>query len=137
MGGKMTPEYHAKYYQEHKSQFKVYRKRFKDSVHGKDCERKYRVKFFYTLTREQHLARLESQAYMCAMPGCRTSVNLSSDIDHDHSCCPGPKSCGKCIRGILCHQHNNGLSFFEDRPELLLGAFKYLQGELNDCFRNS
>lgn len=23
-------------------------------------------------------------------------------VDHDHACCPGDGSCGKCIRGVLC-----------------------------------
>lgn len=23
-------------------------------------------------------------------------------VDHDHACCPGTRSCGLCVRGILC-----------------------------------
>jgi len=39
---------------------------------------------------------------MCAV--CRMTENLS--VDHDHSCCPGEHSCGKCIRGFLCRTCN-------------------------------
>jgi len=41
---------------------------------------------------------------------------LSDDtitVDHDHSCCPGPRTCGSCIRGLLCRHCNSGLGFLE------------------------
>lgn len=27
-------------------------------------------------------------------------------IDHDHKCCPGHRSCGSCVRGIVCRSCN-------------------------------
>lgn len=27
-------------------------------------------------------------------------------VDHDHSCCSGGTSCGKCVRGMVCHSCN-------------------------------
>lgn len=28
------------------------------------------------------------------------------NVDHDHRCCPGERSCGQCVRGLLCRTHN-------------------------------
>lgn len=48
-------------------------------------------------------------------------------VDHDHSCCPGSRSCGKCIRGLLCSRCNGGLGCFGDDPSLLTTALEYLK----------
>lgn len=47
-------------------------------------------------------------------------------IDHDHSCCPGTDSCGECVRGILCGNHNRALGLFEDNADHLIAAAFYL-----------
>ena len=34
-------------------------------------------------------------------------------VDHDHSCCSGAKSCGGCVRGLLCNPCNLQVGRFE------------------------
>ena len=51
-------------------------------------------------------------------------------IDHDHACCRGGSSCGRCIRGILCHHHNQQVGHVEGlaRVGLLDAVIAYAQG---------
>ena len=47
--------------------------------------------------------------------------------DHDHSCCSGSKSCGKCLRDFLCQKCNQGIGFLLDSPELMRAAAVYIE----------
>ena len=47
----------------------------------------------------------------CYYPGANHEGRLQ--IDHDHSCCSGKRSCGLCIRGALCRRHNLLLGHIE------------------------
>ena len=47
-------------------------------------------------------------------------------IDHDHSCCPGSTSCGKCVRGVLCGECNLMIGLGKDRQDILVSASEYL-----------
>lgn len=48
-------------------------------------------------------------------------------VDHDHSCCPGITSCGKCVRGVLCTRCNMAIGAFGDDPERIELALAYLR----------
>lgn len=82
----------------------------------------------YNLTRDQYVSISEAQNWRCAI--CDTEkVGSKADklhVDHDHSCCSGARSCGKCVRGLLCARCNAGLGAFSDDPDRLLAAAAYL-----------
>lgn len=50
-------------------------------------------------------------------------------VDHDTRCCPpaSRRTCGNCIRGLLCTNCNWGLGHLGDDPEVLLRAVSYVQ----------
>lgn len=55
---------------------------------------------------------------------CKT--NEIGAIDHDHNCCPGAYSCGKCVRGLLCGQCNRVLGLVKDNVITLENMINYL-----------
>jgi hypothetical protein len=67
---------------------------------------------------------IDSQLKKCKI--CDNDLAGKFVIDHDHSCCEGRYSCGKCIRGILCNSCNLGLGNFKDNKKILESAIKYL-----------
>ncbi len=81
----------------------------------------------YGITIDQYHEMLEKQNYSCKICGLKESTYRKRlSIDHDHLCCPGVKSCGKCIRGLLCHYCNMGLGSFKDDVSLIKKAIEYL-----------
>ena len=83
----------------------------------------------FGLTPAQYEEMLEEQGHACKI--CRKMEPGGKGrwhIDHDHDCCPGKKSCGKCVRGLLCYSCNVGLGYFNDNPATLAAAIEYLTG---------
>jgi len=83
-----------------------------------------RLKEKYNLTDVQFDEMLVAQDGNCAICGHKDSRGLS--VDHDHSCCAGRNSCGKCVRGLLCSRCNMGLGNLGDDIETLLKSVDYL-----------
>lgn len=65
----------------------------------------YDVKYKFGITGDEYRALLAKQGGRCAI--CqRKPGKYRLSVDHDHECCPGARSCGKCIRGLLCGDCN-------------------------------
>lgn len=88
------------------------------------CKRHSMLNVNYSLDAET-MARFDAKR-VCDV--CAREFRRPGDrqIDHDHSCCPGRKSCGKCVRGLLCFMCNSGLGRFGDSRELMLLGVAYL-----------
>lgn len=84
------------------------------------------LRHVYRITLEQYESLLENQGGVCAICKKDTDAEFFC-VDHDHSCCPGRRSCGKCVRGLLCRPCNSMLGQAEDSPETLEEAARYLR----------
>ncbi len=81
----------------------------------------------YSLTAEQFAQLVESQGCACAVCGATEPGGAGAwHVDHDHACCAEGRSCGKCVRGLLCSRCNSGLGLFDDDSERLAAALAYL-----------
>jgi DNA repair exonuclease SbcCD ATPase subunit len=106
-----------KYYREHKEESKKYQQEYnrknKTKVQG------WRLTHLYNISLEEVDALLIKQQHRC--PICKRSLKETLRcVDHDHKT-------GK-TRGILCSKCNLGIGHFEDDPDLLESAVKYLSG---------
>ncbi|OSC65727.1 hypothetical protein B5181_18445 [Streptomyces sp. 4F] len=71
----------------------------------------------YNVTKEFLARVLLVQGNKCAICGMSGLDESAMHIDHDHACCPGRRSCGTCVRGLLCSRCNfHGLSWYEALP---------------------
>lgn len=90
--------------------------RIRRSVHGSryDENKKHRR---YNFTREQYQQMLEQQGGVCVICKGDQVGGKRLAIDHDRRCCPELRSCGKCIRGLLCNPCNAKLGIVESFRE--------------------
>lgn len=92
----------------------------------KDCVKFHEVKIKYKLNKNDVLKMLNDCNNQCI--GCQSEfVNNNFLIDHNHQCCSGRNSCGKCVRGLLCAGCNTGIGFLQDDVVRMKNLVTYLE----------
>jgi hypothetical protein len=77
----------------------------------------------HKITEEDYQAHLDvHDGATCVL--CQ--IRPATDIDHDHNCCPGRFSCGKCVRGVICGNCNKAMGAFKDDPVIVQRVLDYL-----------
>ncbi|GAA4462571.1 endonuclease VII domain-containing protein [Phytohabitans houttuyneae] len=79
-------------------------------------ERVRRLWRLYRLTLSRYDEILAEQGGGCGICGTLTAScdGKAFAVDHDHRCCPErQRSCGECVRGLLCGGCNGLLGFYE------------------------
>jgi hypothetical protein len=98
-----------------------------------DSTREYVLLYNYGITLAQYRKMWKDRnglCDVCHLPETqvdkRYGTPLTLAVDHDHACCPGKKTCGTCIRGLLCKRCNQTLGLLNDNRDLLRSMIQYL-----------
>jgi hypothetical protein len=81
----------------------------------------------FGLTVDNYIDLEKSQNSLCKICNEPEKHNKRLSVDHDHACCPGANSCGKCVRGLLCSNCNKTLGLIKDDVKILQKMIEYLQ----------
>lgn len=85
----------------------------------KICRRDYDWQYRYGLTSEQYYEMYKAQDGKCKICGCELADGKYLHVDHD-------KETGE-VRGLLCSKCNKGIGLFDEKPEVMEKAIKYIQ----------
>lgn len=99
---------------ENREKLKKWREKYRASNAGKMMTRKHLLAK-YNLTFETYDSLLKQQSGVCLFCSEPPDQGINMDIEHDHTCCNGAYSCGKCIRGIVHHGCNGIIAIIENQ----------------------
>lgn len=106
--------------------YKCKHTRDKLQPHCRDCTKWGQLQLKFGVTEEQYWKILKQQGGVCRI--CKEPPGtMKLGVDHDHTCCTGNRTCGRCVRGLLCSTCNTALGKFRDSPEILESAILYLE----------
>lgn len=92
-------------------------------------KRDMRLRRQYAMTIDDYYSMLKSQGGVCAICGSTEPVGRGNwfAVDHDRSCCPTDRTCGKCVRALLCSHCNLFIGNAKENPEILRAAIRYIE----------
>lgn len=67
------------------------------------------------------------QDFKCLICKDELGLNVELAIDHDHKCCdyPNGRSCGRCVRGLLCRHCNAAFGQMREDPKRIHQLWLY------------
>lgn len=113
--------YQLDWYEKNQDKVRSYNEKYK--AKHKDRITENRILRLYKMTVLQYNEMLSSGCHVCG-----SFSNLC--IDHDHACCPGELTCGKCIRGVLCNKCNSAEGLLDSDLQKVLNLYSYLKASL-------
>lgn len=113
--------YQLEWYEKNIDKVRSYNKKYKDA--NAENIIAFRVKRLYNLSLDEYRKMLSRGCQVCS-----SFNNLC--IDHDHSCCSGETTCGKCIRGVLCNKCNSAEGLLDSDPARVLKLYEYMNASL-------
>ena len=117
-----------KWYEENKE--KVAQKRKERATLRPENGKWHNIKYSHNLNKEEYLKILERQNGLCAI--CRQDKKLY--IDHDHKCCYGDRTCGKCVRGLICQKCNMMMHYIDECKNLFDRAIEYSTERVKEIY---
>ncbi|WP_350309771.1 endonuclease domain-containing protein [Arthrobacter sp. efr-133-R2A-63] len=84
------------------------------------------MKARYGIDLDHYEVLLDAQHGHCAICPKGPAPGRRLAVDHDHKCCPGTVSCGKCLSGLLCPNCNRALGLFGENSMTLRSAAVYI-----------
>ena len=114
-------ERNHRFYERHRDQ-ELARNAVYSKSNAEKIAKRARLKH-HRMTQEEHDDLMLKQENACAI--CKKPFTKTPHIDHNHGCCPGRLTCGKCNRGLLCDDCNLGLGRFKDNVVFLRNAIEY------------
>ena len=85
----------------------------------------------FNLTEDDYEAMFQRQLGLCAICHKPDTSGTRLAVDHDHSCCDGNFSCGKCVRSLLCKRCNMAIGLLGDDPDVIMSAALYVRSAAN------
>lgn len=86
----------------------------------------------YGISPEKYQEMHEAQGGVCAICAMPETMVMGGTpcalaVDHDRRCCPGKRSCGGCVRGLLCARCNMALGGVHESPDTLRAMAAYIE----------